>query len=319
MRREGFVVLVVLALLAACGVQVEPTSMPEPTATWTPVPTETPTPVLSGLVDVGGHSLYIDCIGEGTPTVVLDSRLGQDHSLWREVIALIEDSPPARVCGYDRLWLGMSRLPNLEVEKAPRTSQDMADDLHALLVNANIPGPYVLVGHSAAGFTARLYASQYPKEVVGMVLVDASHPDYDELALLPPESADESPALRKLRQSAMAVDPMQMPEYCDWQTSCAQVRAAGSLGDIPLVVLTRDVINPERQLALRRQFFWRDFPAELNEILEREWLALQEELAELSSNSTHIIVEDSSHLIPTDRPDSVVDAILKVLGQVESE
>jgi pimeloyl-ACP methyl ester carboxylesterase len=277
-------------------------------------------PVLSGLVDVGEYSLYIDSIGDGTPTVVLDSGLGQDRNLWREVISLMRDNPPTRVCVYDRLGLGQSANPQLVLEKTPRTSQDMVDDLHALLVNANIPGPYVLVGHSLGGFTARLYASQYPEEVVGMLLVDAGHPDEMSraLALLPHESADESPAIKNLRQwyTIVLSDPLKVAEYYDWQTSCAQVRATGSLGDIPLVVLTRDVVNPKAQLALMRQFCGDDFPSELNERIDREALVLQEELVGLSSNSVHIIVKDSSHLIPTDRPDSVVDAILKVLAEV---
>lgn len=78
-----------------------------------------------------------------------------------------------------------------------RTSQQIVDDLHALLTNAHIEGPYVLVGHSFGGLNVILYASQYPEEVAGVVLVDSVHPDQDArfLAVLPPESPDESSTL----------------------------------------------------------------------------------------------------------------------------
>jgi pimeloyl-ACP methyl ester carboxylesterase len=78
-------------------------------------------------------------------------------------------------------------------------------------------------------------------------------------------------------------------------------------------------VNLEPQLALLKQLYGNDFPAKLAERLNQQWLTLQEELAQLSSNSTHLIVEDSSHFILGDRPDSVVDAIVQVLEQVESD
>jgi len=51
-------------------------------------------------------------------------------------------------------------------------ARDLVSDLHALLQTAHVPGPYVFAAHSFGGIFARLYASTYPKEIVGMVLVD---------------------------------------------------------------------------------------------------------------------------------------------------
>jgi pimeloyl-ACP methyl ester carboxylesterase len=195
----------------------------------------------------------------------------------------------------------------------------MVEDLHTLLVNANIPGPYVLVAHSMAGFTSRLYADQYPQEVVGMVWVDITHPDglADELSLLPPESPDEPSVIRNYRQWLVALrdDPMQIAEQWDYETSAVQVRATGSLGSIPLVVLTRDVTDS----SWWKKVFGYGFPLELAESLDQSHLPRQEELAELSSNSTHIIVKDSGHIIPIDQPDAVVDAIKSVVESVRGE
>jgi pimeloyl-ACP methyl ester carboxylesterase len=225
-----------------------------------------------------------------------------------------------RFCFYDRAGLGKSDQPLTR----GRTSQDMVDDLHTLLTDANIPGPYVLVSHSAAGFIARLYADQYPDDVVGMVLVDSSHPDQWArwLSLLPPESPDESEAVKEYRRhvTTRADHLMHMdPEFWDMDTSGAQVRATGPLGNIPLVVLTQDVNDLDRSLGELKMRFGSDFPPELAESIGQEWLRMQKELAELSSNSTHIIVEGTGHNIPDEKPDAVVDAILQVIDSVQDK
>ena len=189
MKRIGLLVVVLgVLLISTC----TPATPIPPTAT--PVP-PTPTPVPEGLVDVGGYKLDISCKGEGSPTVIFDSALGMSRVDWYVMQSEIEEL--TRACCYDRVGLGKSD----PYSKASYTTQDMVHDLHTLLDNANIAGPYVLVAHSMAGFNARLYASQYPQDVAGMVLVDVSHPDSEArwLALLPPESPDESWELKELR------------------------------------------------------------------------------------------------------------------------
>lgn len=160
-----------------------------------------------------------------------------------------------------------------------------------------------------ADFNARLYASQYPQDVVGMVLVDVSHPDLVPrwLALLPPESPDESQELGEFRQDLVSSEPEEL-ESVDQETSAAQVRATGSLGSTPLVVLTA---GGEEWKA------W--LPPEVAESIHQEWLQMQEELAALSSNGTHIVVEDCGHYIHGQQPDVVSDAIRSVVAQVRGE
>jgi pimeloyl-ACP methyl ester carboxylesterase len=127
-------------------------------------------PMPGELVDVGGYKMHIDCIGQGSPTVILDAGLGDSFVSWSKVQPRIAKF--ARACSYDRAGIGYS-----DPSPRPRTSKDFAEELHILLHNAGIPPPYLLVGHSMGGFDVRLYASLYPSEVAGMVLVDSSHPE----------------------------------------------------------------------------------------------------------------------------------------------
>ena len=116
-------------------------------------------------VDVGGYKLHINCTGQGTPMVVLDSGLGDSYVSWMKVQPQIAKF--TRVCYYDRAGLGYSDNSPL-----PRTSKVMAEELHTLLHNAGVDPPYILVGHSMGGYNVRLFASLYRSEVAGMVLVE---------------------------------------------------------------------------------------------------------------------------------------------------
>lgn len=117
------------------------------------------------LVDVGGYKLHLHCLGTGSPTVIAENGLGGSSPDWSLVQPAV--SQTTRICSYDRAGAGWS-----EVGPGPRTSRQISAELHTLLTNARIAGPYVLVGHSAGGLHVQVYASQYPAEVAGLVLVD---------------------------------------------------------------------------------------------------------------------------------------------------
>ena len=125
-------------------------------------------PAPGQLVDVGGYKLHINCTGQGSPTVILEAGMGNYSLFWANVQP--EVAKYTRVCSYDRAGYGWS-----EPSPRPRTTIVEVEELHTLLVNANVEGPYVLVGHSLGGMNVRVYAHNYPDEVVGMVLVDSTH------------------------------------------------------------------------------------------------------------------------------------------------
>ncbi len=272
-----------------------------PPARETPAAETAPATVTTFREDVGGYALFMECAGEGSPAVILDAGFGLDHFTWLHVQP--EVGRFTRVCSYDRAGLGQS-----EAAPTPRTSQDIVQDLHTLLGNAAIRGPYVLVGHSFGGMNARLYADQYPTEVVGMVLVDARHEDSwaRERAVLPPATPDERQGLKDVRTFLEdPPDPEQDPgnvERIDLEASDAEVRATGVLGDLPLVVLTAGRYDPPPDLP-------EDVAARLGHVKHE----LHQELAQLSTNSTHIIVENSGHYIHDEQLDVVVAAIRRVV------
>jgi len=293
-------------------------------------------------VDVGGYSLHIYCRGEGNSTVVVDAGNGDFSTGWQGIQR--EVSKSARVCTYDRAGYGWSDpSPN------SRTATQMANELHLLLINAEIDPPYILVGHSLGGFTMRMFASQYPDEVAGMVLVDAGHED--QLERLPPEyvrltdrqetyfsvlgfmsrfgilrlmgsssnGADFAPPL--VLKQPTDIQPLYLmmmshPSYFDTTLAelralseiTAQVRATGSLGDLPLIVLTAE--NTLDPAVLQSMRLPDDFDAAQ---IQQTWLELQAELAALSTKCVHIIVKDSTHAIELDKPDVVIKAILDMV------
>lgn len=252
-------------------------------------------------VDIGGYSLYLFCQGQGSPTVVFESGLGGGHSGWLVLQAAVART--TRACSYDRAGTGKSDpSPN------PRTSQHIAQELHSLLHNASVPGPYVLVGHSYGGFNARMFATQYPQETGGVVLVDSDHEDQDDsiLAALPTETPDEDASLaayrRELRQNVVGGG-----EPIEFRTSAQQVRASGSLGAIPLIVVSAGKSN------------FGAFPPRMAAPLDATWNRLQASLTQLSSNSKQIIAQNSSHCVQCSEPELVIDAILQVVQAARTQ
>jgi pimeloyl-ACP methyl ester carboxylesterase len=293
--------LLILLLIAGCAPSVPATSTPPtPTIALTAAPTVAP----SGLVDVGEYALYYECIGEGSPTVIFESGYGVAGTDGSWAWIMMKLAPTTRACAYDRVNRGKSDIIDEAV-----TSQQIADDLHALLHNAGIPGPYLLVAHSIGGYHARVFAETYRDEMAGLILIDASHPDQSEALLdaLPEPAPGEPAELTNLR--AELEDPISsLIEPIDRVTSADQVRATGPYGDLPLIVLSRDTDRVDGTL-----------PLEIELALNAAWASLQRDLAGLSTNSTHLTVAGAGHGIHLDQPQVVVDAILTMIDQIRSE
>jgi pimeloyl-ACP methyl ester carboxylesterase len=312
-RRLIFALLVAILILAAAGFVYENVSEARDRRF---------NPMLGKRIDVNGRKMHIHCSGNGAPTVILDSGLGDTYLSWRKVQP--EIAKLARVCSYDRAGLGFS-----EASYGDRTSKVIAEQLHDLLQAANVASPYILVGHSMGGYDVRLYASLYPADVAGMVLVDSSHPDQENR--MPAEIKNMQGSWERealFLEFSMPIgiprlmgfcedEPALRAAECNWHSSheglaemkafrdsAAQTAATGSLGSMPLAVLSHDPDKPSSEL-----------PADLAKPMNDAWEKMQEELTHLSSRGTQVIAKNSSHYIQLDRPDIVIDAVRNVVQQ----
>jgi pimeloyl-ACP methyl ester carboxylesterase len=289
-----------------------------------------------------GLSLNINCTGQGSPVVVLDSGMGIPAIEWNLVQP--EIATLTRVCSYDRAGYGWS-----DTGPMPRTSLRAAKELHALLISAGEKPPFVLVGHSFGGFNVRVYNHEYPTDVAGMVLVDSA--DEDQRTLMTPamlafvERQDRlyritapwrmrfgftrtAMGLRRtlpLHVPASAFQEMRylllQPKFVQavvseatviFPESAAEVRSAGSLGDRPLIVLTAGQID--QPPVLPKGLTQKD----IDHFLDAHVKDLQVRQAHLSTRGRQIIVPDSHHMIPFERPDTIVNAVREVYKAVNS-
>ena len=275
-------------------------------------------------VDVGGYRLHISCIGDGSPTVVLDAGQGGFSLDWSLIQP--ELATTTRVCAYDRAGYGWS-----DPSPQPRTPRQIAEELHTLLGNAGIEGPYVLVGHSAGGKHVRLYATRHPQDVAGMVLVDA-RTEYVDANRSPEALAAEHKQQRRFQRTICvaariglvrpfwaALWPKVWPATQNLSAETraeigvlqarsqqiktvlredafltqdnSQLNSAAPLGNVPLIVLAAGQ-------SVQQDTLWQD---------------AQEQLARDSSNAKLTIASGSGHYIHWEQPTLVVDAIRQVV------
>ena len=275
------------------------------------------------LIDVGGHSLHLRCSGSGSPTVVLEPGAGLMSSTLGWIAPAV--ARETRVCVYDRAGHGWS-----EPADSPQDAEQTATDLHTLLQRGNVPGPYVLAGHSFGGLYVQRFAAQFPDDVAGLVLVDttgrsseptpAASPDesspdgmdrvsallsstadlgvgrwlsqgsYDSL---PPQSADEAEATGSTVSNVQST----IDEYLQANTSSAQAAALQDFGDKPLVVLTAGRGS------------------------DADKIAAHGDVAALSTNSAHRVVDGATHeslLLNEQDAATTTRAILDVVLSVRS-
>jgi pimeloyl-ACP methyl ester carboxylesterase len=234
------------------------------------------------MIDVGGHRLYIECIGSGSPTVVLQAGLGASSSSWTGIVPNVAAS--TTVCAYDRAGHGRS-----EEAAGPQDGIALATDLHTLLERAGVAGPYVLVGHSSGGPYVRVFADRYPDQVAGMVLLDAQPPDaftalpdypgfyekYRFATALAPSLArvgllgpllglpadQASPSAARSARDAVAVLPIALQ----------QAQALTTIEDRPLIVVTAASAP------------------------DAGWLEAQDRMTRLSTDSVHRVIETATH------------------------
>lgn len=285
------------------------------------------------LVDVGnGRRIQIDCRGSGSPTVVLESGLDMFGSLaW----AAVHDSVAhtTRVCAYSRAGIMWS-------DPAPSafSSDQVARDLHAALTGAGEAAPWVLVGHSLGGPYVMTFTKLYGAEVVGLVFVDATHPDqFPRFSEVAGKSLQPTPEMWALgdalswtglvRRLALGTTPSSWPAEVDRvapafvpisihalrrETAAISqtLKAAATaeiLGDRPLVVLTAGQRKSSEEL--HSMGLTEEQGARLADVSRR----LHDDQATWSSRGRHEIVAGASHYIQFDRPDAVIRAVREVV------
>jgi pimeloyl-ACP methyl ester carboxylesterase len=243
------------------------------------------------LVDLGGRSLYLDCRGAGSPTVVLEAGMGGGAASWATVFDDV--AATTRVCAYDRAGLGSSS------PRGPHTLADATTDLRAALAAAGEQPPFLVVGHSLGGAYARVFASDHPGETAGLLMLDTFDPDLQAdwihplLAGLRPEYDAELQGLRDLVAGV---------EHLDWPTSEQQLRSA-DLGALPMDVLVAARYEPRLDATTNRR-------------IAEAWIDAYRSLTD--GPVRYEIAEGSGHVIPIDRPDLVVAAIRRQVAEART-
>jgi pimeloyl-ACP methyl ester carboxylesterase len=286
------------------------------------------------LVDIGGTRLHIDCSGDGSPTVILETGSNAWSTSWSKVQQ--ELAKTMRVCSYDRGGVGWSDAGSL-----PRNYATQLTELSALLDVSGEAPPYIMAGWSYGGPLAWLYTARNPDKVVGLVMVDSgtfryqnwikeTYPQLYSMSQMGPKIIG---AIYKLGLAGTAVTLVSNgdapnPLFASIQTndvgflvkSIPGILAEGGnmeaslrqlfnpipeIGNIPLVVIESENVMPVPGM-----------PA-LGQELKAQFHADQLDLLNYSDDSEYLVAPNSGHNIPDEAPQTVVDAVNRIRAKLE--
>lgn len=280
-------------------------------------------PPTGKLIDIGGYKLHLNASGTGHVTIICDAGLSGTSLGWSLVQK--EVSKFARICSYDRAGYAWS-----DSSTSKRTSINIANELHLLLEQAKIPGPYILVGHSFGGANMMVFASLYPKETIGVVLVDSVHEDMLKKLQSPSQKLSDklinhstvqwllaAIGYTRLRNPTIEIKQMFLPlpeqirnayfaqmnktryaqivaeEMDSLEESLLQL-AECHIQDKPLIVISAGVTANSEEGKI-----WKD---------------LQKNLLSKSNKSKQIVAHKSDHMINHHQPQVIVDAIKEMVN-----
>jgi pimeloyl-ACP methyl ester carboxylesterase len=287
---------------------------------------------LGSLYVVDGYKMHLLCTGEGSPTIILDSGLGDDSLIWTKVQP--ELSKTTRICSYDRAGFGWS-----DPRPGPRDADRIVQELHLLLTEAGISGSTVLMGHSVAGLYIRAYAARYPDELSGLVFVDGSTPLQEDRFPdeLRQEDQDAERGFTKLKwleilgitramgqcrhfegfdnntgkmiaenQCRASQLTAMGKEHQGFRQSGNETVGTGPFGDLPILIFSQD---PQPSAPS-------ESPTQAEVEFSEIWNEMQEDLKHLSTHSRRIIAKGSSHYIQVDRPDLLNSKVTGFIQQI---
>lgn len=266
------------------------------------------------LIDIEGYKLHIHSTGQSGPTIVLDAGLSGTSLGWS--LVQMEVSKFTRVCSYDRAGYAWS-----DQSPSKRSSLHLAQELHTLLHNAKIPGPYILVGHSFGGCNALLFADLYPEETIGVILVDSVHED---MLQEPPTSHFNFQWLlsaigfKRLQGPSNAIIEMftPLPE----QIRHMYIAQMNKTSYTQTVSREMEALNESLCQLRERKVHLQDKPLVVitagkfaNNNEEKAWKGLQKKLLLKSNRSKQVIADKSDHMINHHQPEIIIEAIREIL------
>lgn len=284
-------------------------------------------PPIGKLVDVGGYNIHLYTTGSGGPSVILDAGMGCNVLGWSLVQPKVAEF--TQVTAIDRAGNGWSDESPLE-----RTSENIITEFRTALQKANIPAPYVLVGHSFGGINAQLWANLYPDEVLGVILVDSSHENQPET--MPTPQMNHTMMMLASRfgvarlvthlpryKEGVAVFPEQIQhqllsqlrttkfmrtvlgEGAQFEKSCKQLKTVGrSLWNKPLIVISAAKVTPAEGSG---------YSQEQLDAFFVHFKELQKDLATKSTQGKQVIAEESDHMVTLNQPQIIVDSIKEIV------
>jgi pimeloyl-ACP methyl ester carboxylesterase len=326
-------VLVMLILLIGIGIVYQTGASAQDRETYAPQ---------GRLIQVNGHEMHLYCIGEGSPTVILESGVGGNSLLWAYIQPAVAET--TQVCTYDRAGYGWS-----EVTSSERTTPQMAEELHMLLTQAGVEPPYILAGHSFGGLIIRTFANTYTDDVAGLVLIDAVHPNQFSAetcipacfpasavglvdtfyAMLPtmahigvirllapsgflplpffavPADFPNRDALIALVSTNTHSDTI-LAEWNAFAHSAGVVDDMNNLGNLPVRLITALYTYREQPL-----------PGQDAEETTQIWATLQNDLLTLSTDSTQTVIEEATHFSLLVNPNHAMSASEVILALLE--
>ncbi|WLD93993.1 alpha/beta hydrolase [Alkalihalobacillus sp. AL-G] len=281
-------------------------------------------------------NLEYEIVGDGTTTLIIESGIGGSFYNWKPLVNKIKES--FTIVLYHRSGYGKSQSSN-----EPRTTRNIASELHSLTEKIGVKEKFVLLGHSFGGLCAQHFAKMYPNQLKGVVLVDSTSHNFQQLYDLDVPVMNSMISIEKMVESCLTNSELSQQElqvkYTDmlteyskkasdrdakgmeefvtnprlykttaaefenWGTSSADIKNSGVFPNVPLIVIARD-----KEFAAKP---WLDhsIPKEEAALYEDVWRDLQVELSELSTKGELIIAENSDHEVHIDRPDIVIQSL----------